>query len=80
MTEFLGDLLIWDCVRTTKDSVDLPVEGDGLPFLTEGITRLTIGVESCLTVLSYTSRRSAGYWAGRVGVGLRFEGVELLLP
>ena len=44
-----GDLEIWDCVNTTKDSLDL-VEGyvrdwgDGEPFLEVGMTRLTSGV------------------------------------
>lgn len=50
-------LVICDCVRTTKDSVDLGCEGEiireGLPFLEVGITRFTRGVwESCGVVFS----------------------------
>ena len=41
---------------------------EGLPFLVVGMTRLTSGVESDLSAFSYTSRRSAGYEGGRVGV------------
>jgi hypothetical protein len=41
--------VIWDCVKTTKDSFDLGLVGDevileGLPFLDVGMTRLTSGV------------------------------------